>query len=102
MERSGRDITTLNTDELFEIILMEVGERVATIFRDNGVNGIGLLQLTDEEAKEIFPILGDRLSVRAFLKKSMARSSPSQQVSSLKRTTFKEFESPFNTGCCQC
>ena len=91
MEQSGRDITTFNTDELFEIILMEVGERVATILQDNGVNGTGLLQLTDEGAKEIFPILGDRFSVWAFSKKSMARPSPSQQVSSLKRTTFKEF-----------
>ena len=34
---------------------MEVEECVATILRDTGVNGTGLLQLTDEEAKEIFP-----------------------------------------------
>ena len=66
------------------------------------MNGTRLLQLTDEEAKEIFPILGDRLSVRVLLKKSMARPSPSQQVGPLKRTTFKESESTLNTGCCQC
>ena len=56
---SGRDITELNTKELFEILSVEVGERVATILRDNGVTGSGLLQLTDDESKEIFPILGD-------------------------------------------
>ena len=48
------DITRLNAEELFVIIFKEVGERVATILKNNEVNGQGLLQLNDEEAKKSF------------------------------------------------
>ena len=75
------DVTSLSTEELFSIASKEVGERVATILKDNGVNGQGLLQLNDEEAKEVFPVLGDRLSVRAFIRRFSNSSSQVQQVS---------------------
>ena len=77
------DITRLNAEELSVIISKEVGERVATILKDNGVNGQGLLQLNDEEAKEVFTVLGDRLSVRAFIRRFSNSSSQVQQVSCL-------------------
>ena len=76
------DITRLNAEELFVIIFKEVGERVATILKDNEVNGQGLLQLNDE-AKEVFPVLGDHLSVRAFIRRFSSSSSQVQQVSCL-------------------
>lgn len=75
------DVTRLSTEELFSVVSKEVGERVATILKDNGVNGQGLLQLNDEEAKEVFPVLGDRLSVRAFIRRFS--SSQVQQASYL-------------------
>ena len=46
------DIGRLNVDKLFEIVSKNVGERAATILKDNGVNGQGLLQLNDQEAKK--------------------------------------------------
>ena len=67
------DVSKLNVEELFDVMLKEIGERAATILKDNGVTGAGLLQLTDDEAKEIFPVLGDRLSVRAFITASISR-----------------------------
>lgn len=75
------DVTRLSTEELFSVVSKEVGERVATILKDNGVNGQGLLKLNDEEAKEVFPVLGDRLSVRAFIRRFS--SSQVQQASYL-------------------
>ena len=77
------DITRLNAEELFGIISKEVSEGVATILMDNGVNGQGLLQLNDGEAKELFPVLGDRLSVRNFIQQLSNSSSRVQQVSYL-------------------
>ena len=77
------DITRLNAEELFVIIFKEVGECVATILKNNEVNGQGLLQLNDEEAKEVFPVLGDHLSVRAFIRRFSSSSSQVQQVNCL-------------------
>lgn len=82
VDREEMDITRLNVEELFGIVSKEAGERVATILKDNGVNGQGLLQLNEEEAKEVFPVLGDRLSVRAFIRRFNS-SSQVQQVSYL-------------------
>ena len=60
------DVRSLDAEGLFARVSREIGEQQATILRENGITGKGLLELKDEEAKELFPTLGDRLSLRAF------------------------------------
>jgi hypothetical protein len=72
------DISKLNCDELFTVVSKEIGECPADILQKNGVTGRGLLEISDEEAKEIFPVLGDRLSIRAFVRISKGTSQAHQ------------------------
>ena len=64
------ELSTYLVDELCNDYLADrVDEDVIATFRKHKISGAMFLSLEDEQLKELFPILGDRMAVKQLLKK---------------------------------
>ena len=64
------ELSTYLVDELCNDYLADrVDEDVIATFRKHKISSAMFLSLEDEQLKELFPILGDRMAVKQLLKK---------------------------------
>lgn len=65
-----RDIVEPLSHEEFGDFLLERGfhENVASLFVSQRVSGAGFLKISEDELKELIPIIGDRILVRELLR----------------------------------
>lgn len=68
-------VSELSVNDLAEY-LRERGVRsgLVDIFKTNVVNGAAFLQLTEEDLKELVPLVGERVLIRQLLKQSQLQS----------------------------
>ena len=64
-------------DDLFSLLSVKIDRETATAIRDNGVCGEMLVQLSDNELKELAPKLGPRKTVKRLID-NFQRADPSQ------------------------
>ncbi len=64
MEPSHATLSSFTCDELFDYMLEKnVSEEAITAVREEKLVGIDFLELSDDEAKELFPTMGVRKSI---------------------------------------
>lgn len=56
-------IKSFNEEELFQHLSLTLDKDIAKVMKDQKVSGEDFLDLTDEDLKEFFPLLGDRKKV---------------------------------------
>ena len=54
---------------LYYLLSRGIREEVTEIFQANLINGEAFLYLSEEDLKELLPIIGDRILIRNLLKK---------------------------------
>lgn len=80
MEASAPVLKDLTVTDLC-CYLEEAGvhEDVTRSFIQNRIDSLGFLSLTDDELKELIPVVGDRISVRRIKEKFAIERRPQQQ-----------------------
>ena len=80
-------MANMNTADLF-CLLEEAGvhEDVTRSFTENRINGMGFLSLTEEDLKELVPVIGDRISVRKLKENFKKEPRQQEQVTGMHHT----------------
>ena len=67
---TGTEAYSWSTDELCDMVVAQVddSERIISTLRENKITGRTFLILEDDDLKELFPVIGDRLELSIMLK----------------------------------
>ena len=69
---SANDLVELSVDDFGEYLRESgIDDDVAITFEQNKISGAAFLQLTEEDLKELVPLLGARLQVRQLLREAV-------------------------------
>jgi len=64
------DIAEYDCQQLSDYLLSSgIREECAAAFTDNMINGEAFFSLSEEDLKELLPVIGDRILIRKLLKK---------------------------------
>ena len=75
-----KGLDELDKEELVMWLSPKVGDDVAQAVLDNGLSGAELLDLTDDELKEVAPKLGPRKALKKLIDDFKGVSAASQKV----------------------
>lgn len=60
---SKEDITAYSADELCDFLLDRLSERIVLKLREEKITGVDFISLNNDQLKEIFPMMGERLKL---------------------------------------
>ncbi len=72
MANSAKVLVDLSVDDIGEYLRESgIDDDVAATFEQNRISGAAFIQLTEEDLKELVPVLGVRVQVRQLLKEAV-------------------------------
>ena len=76
----NKGLDELDKEELFIWLSPKIGDDIAQAVLDNGLSGADLLDLSDEELKEVAPKLGPRKALKKLIDDFKGASAAPQKV----------------------
>ena len=77
------EVQGFNVEDVCRLLTNRLGgenDDVISIFRSNRIDGPAFLELTDDELKELVPILGERKAVKRIMTSYTTHPSQSQRL----------------------
>ena len=75
----AQNLDKLDEEDLYAWLSQKVNAETASAIKENGISGAGLIDLDDDELKEILPKVGPRKMVKALLADFKGHNSAHQQ-----------------------
>ncbi len=77
---SKGDIAAYSVDELCDSLLDRLSERVVLRLREEKIAGVDFISLNNDQLKEIFPVMGERMTVSRIIEELKGNHKPQSSV----------------------